>query len=41
MDLHFTEFQRSACAGGPFRLAITGKIAAAVIRGLRVLIFSL
>ena len=41
MNLHLTEFQRSARPRGPFSLAIGGKIVTPIICYLGVLIFSL
>jgi hypothetical protein len=41
IDLHLTEFQRSACPCSSFGLAIAGKIAAPVICSLDVLVLSL
>ena len=34
MLLHFTEFQRSACASSPLRLAVESEIAAPINRSL-------
>jgi hypothetical protein len=34
MLLHFTEFQRSACASSPFRLAVDSEKAAPINRSL-------